>query len=406
VRIQYGLEVSSVSTSDVVIVGAGVIGSSIAFHLAQAGVKRVVVVERRHLAAGATGKSGALVRTHYTNEPETRLAVESLKYFQNWRELVGGECGFQRVGLVVFVPPEMRQHLEANVAMHRRVGANAQVITADEARDLDPSVSTDDVTHVAYEPDSGFADPSATTYAFARAAQNRGVEFRLDTPVTRVLTQGDRVVGIESPTGAIEAPIVVIAAGAWANQLFAGLGIDLGMVPTLSRIAIFRWAFDRAPRHPTYIDHVRHTWIRPVDGNCTLIGAELGVNRSTGIPDDYSEAVPQEYIERCRTELIHRFPVMRHGTMRGNWAGIFMRSPDSLPVIDHLPQYNGLYCMTGDSGSSFKTSPIIGKCLAEWIVDGKARTVDLSPFRSTRFAEGRPWVDLTGYSDQALTISR
>jgi sarcosine oxidase subunit beta len=394
------------STADVVVVGAGVIGSSVAFHLAQAGVKRVVVVERRHLAAGATGKSGALVRTHYTNEPETRLAFASLRYFHNWPELVGGDCGFQRVGLIVFAPPDKRHHLEANVAMHRRVGVNARIISAEEAREFDPSLATDDVTHVAYEPDSGFADPSATTYAFARAARARGVEFRLETSATRIVTRGERVVGVETPTGEIDAPVVVIAAGAWANQLFAGLGIDLGMVPTLSRIAIFRWAFDRSPRHPTYIDHIKHTWIRPVDANCTLIGAELGVNRVTGVPDDYPEAVTQDYVERCRAQLVHRFPVMRHATMRGNWAGIFMRSPDSLPVIDQLPRYSGLYCMTGDSGSSFKTSPIIGKCLAEWIVDGRARSVDLTPFRSTRFAEGKPFVDATGYSDEPLTISR
>jgi glycine/D-amino acid oxidase-like deaminating enzyme len=120
-------------TADVVVVGAGANGLSTAFHLARAGVKRVVVVERRHLAAGATGKSGALVRMHYTNEPETRLAFESLRYFQNWRHMVGGECGFQPVGLLVFVPPAFRDHLEANVAMHRRIGVNACVIPADEA---------------------------------------------------------------------------------------------------------------------------------------------------------------------------------------------------------------------------------------------------------------------------------
>ena len=115
-------------TADVVVVGAGVNGLSTAFHLARAGVKRVVVVEQHHLAAGATGKSGALVRMHYTNEPETRLAFESLKYFGHWGDMVGGECGFQAVGLLVFVPPALRDHLEANVAMHRRIGVNASVI--------------------------------------------------------------------------------------------------------------------------------------------------------------------------------------------------------------------------------------------------------------------------------------
>ena len=188
-------------TADVVVVGAGANGLSTAFHLAKAGVKRVVVVERRHLAAGATGKSGALVRMHYTNEPETRLAFESLRYFQNWRHMVGGECGFQPVGLLVFVPPAFRDHLEANVAMHRKIGVNACVIPADETQQLDPSLDVSDVTHVAYEPESGFADPNATAFGFARAAMDRGVQIQLETPVTRVLTDGDRVTGVETSGG-------------------------------------------------------------------------------------------------------------------------------------------------------------------------------------------------------------
>lgn len=392
-------------TADVVVVGAGANGTSIAYHLARAGVKRVVVVERRHLAAGATGKSGALVRTHYTNEPETRLAVESLKYFANWSDMVGGECGFQKVGLMVFVPPEYDHHLEANVAMHRELGANAHLLTPDQARELDPSLRLDDVVRVAYEPDSGFADPNATTYSFARAAMDLGVTFKLDTRVTRVLTEGNRVTGVETTAGTIAAPVVVVAAGAWANQLFEPLGIDLPLVPSYARVTVFRWALERSPRHMTYIDRINHTWARPVDGNCTLIGGEQGV-RPAADPEAYSEAVSQDFVDYCRERLIARWPVMRHSTMRGNWAGILMRSADSRPIIDHLPQYEGLYCMTGDSGTSFKTAPAIGKCLAEWITEGQPKTVDLTPFRSTRFAEGKPWIDENDYGESQATISR
>ena len=391
-------------TADVIVVGAGANGCSIAYHLALAGVKKVAVVERRHIGAGATGKSGALVRTHYTNEPETRLAFESLRYFMNWKEIVGGECGFQQVGLLVFVPPECYTHLEANVAMHREVGANAHIISAEQALELDPSLYVGDVTHLAYEPDSGFADPNATAFSFARAAEDRGTTFLLDTEVTKILTEGNRVRGVETTHGVIEAPVVVVAAGAWANQLFEPLGIDLGLTPSYARVTVFRWARARSTRHLTYIDRINGTWARPVDGNCTLIGVERGVRPAD--PNDYTESVSQEYIEQCRTELARRWPVMRHATMRGNWAGVIMRSPDERPIIDRLPQYEGLYCMTGDSGTSFKTAPAIGKCLAEWITEGQPKTVDLTPFRSTRFAEGKPWVDENDYGEKQATISR
>jgi sarcosine oxidase, subunit beta len=394
-------------TADVVVIGAGANGTSTAFHLAKAGVKNVVVVEQNHLGAGATGKSGALVRMHYTNEHETRLAVESFKYFENWAEMVGGDCGLNQIGLFVFTPPEHYNDLEANIAMQREVGAETYLLTANEAAEIDSSVSFHDVTHVAYEPRSGYADPNATVYSFARAAMDMGVRFMFDTPVTRILTEGNRITGVETPDGTIQTSNVVVAAGAWANKLFQPIGIDLPLEPKYARVSVFRWSFDRPEKHMTYIDRINGTWSRPTDGNCTLIGAETGV-RPSDDPDNYQEAPSQEYINHCRQQLINRFPVMRHSTMRGTWAGILMRSADSRPVIGPLNQYEGLYCMTGDSGTSFKTSPAIGKCLSELITHGESKTVDLAPFRPSRFEEGKPWIDehTYGADDEQDTISR
>ena len=392
-------------TADVVIIGAGVNGASTAFHLAEAGVGKVIVVERNHVAAGATGKSGALVRMHYTNEPETRLAFESLRYFQHWQDLVGGDCGFEPIGLLYFTSPLDQQHLEANIAMQRAIGVNTRIVRPDEALELDPSLLLDDVTHVAYEPESGYADPNATTQSFVRAAMQMGVEFQFETEATGVQTAGDRVAGVATSQGIIQSPVVVIVAGAWSDHLFQPLGLNLGLVPFTGRVATFRWPIDRSAQHLTYIDVVNQMWARPIDGNCTLVGAEIGLDHGVD-PDNYSEAVPQAYIDLCRELIAKRFPVMRHGVVRGNSACVMVNSPDSRPIIDHLPQYQGLYCMAGCSGTSFKTAPAIGKCLSEWITEGKATTVDLSPFRSTRFAEGKPWRDEHEYGVDQGTISR
>jgi sarcosine oxidase, subunit beta len=392
-------------TADAVVVGAGANGTSTALHLAKAGVKRVAVVERQYLGAGATGKSGALVRMHYTNEPEARLAFESLRYFQHWQEMVGGECGFQALGLLVFTPPEYHAHLEVNLAMLHGVGVNTRLISPEEARELDPSLWIGDVTHVAYEPESGYADPNAAIQSLARAGGDLGVDYHYETEVTRVLVAGDRVQGVETSKGTILAPVVVIVAGAWANQLFAPLGIDLGMVPRPGRITILRWPMARSPRHMTYIDKLNRTWARPIDGNCTLVGTE-SQPAETGDPNHFSEAVSQDYIDLCRRQLCRRFPIMQQAVVRGNWSCMLMDSPDARPVIGRLQQYEGLYCMTGDSGTSFKTSPAIGKCLTELITEGRARTVDLTPFRATRFAEGRPWRDEFTYGLETGAISR
>jgi len=395
----------NVETADVVVVGAGANGTSTAFHLAKAGVKRVVVVERRYLGAGATGKSGALVRMHYTNEPEVRLAFESLTYFQHWKEMVGGECGFQPLGLLVLTPPEYLAHLEANLATMQSVGVNTQIMSAQEAKELDPSLWIGDVTQVAYEPESGFADPNATIYSLARASTELGVTFQFETEVRRVLLSGNRVKGVETTQGTILAPIVVIVAGAWANALFAPLGIDLGLVPRQGRVTVFRWPLARSSRHLTYIDKLNRIWARPIDGNCTLVGTE-SEPAEQGDPNHFSEAVSQDYIDLCRQQLSRRFPIMHQSVVRGNWACMLMESPDSRPIIGRLDQYEGLYCMAGDSGTSFKTSPAIGKCLTELMTQGRATTVDLTPFRATRFAEGKPWRDEFNYGIETGTISR
>ncbi|MHB8599615.1 MAG: NAD(P)/FAD-dependent oxidoreductase [Ktedonobacteraceae bacterium] len=390
-------------TVDVIIVGAGANGTSTAFHLVRSGVKKVVVVERRFLGAGATGKSGAMVHTHYTNEPETRLSFVSLECFKHWKEIVGGDCGYQPTGLLVLIQSAYHAHLEANVAMHRLVGANVCIITSEGAQELNPSLWVGDVTHLAYEPESGFADPNATIYSFVRAATDFGVEFKLDTEVTRVLAQNHRVIGVETTKGTMHAPTDIIAAGALANSLFEPLGIVLGLIPLLTRVTIFRWAFDRSTKHLTYIDSVNHLWARPFDGNCTLVGVG---SDSPADPNNYAEAASQDYMQRCQEQLIKRFPVMHQSVMRGSWAGMFMESPASRPIIGPLPPYQGLFCVTGDSGTSFKTSPAIGKCLAELVTPGKATTVDLTPFRATCFAEGLLWHDEFTYGIEQMSMSR
>lgn len=393
------------STADVVVIGSGVNGASTAFHLARAGVKKVVVVERGYPGSGSTGKSGALVRTNYANAAETQLAVESLTYFKQWKDLVGGSCGYQPVGLLFLTKPEFHTQLVANIALHQQLGVNTQIITAQDALALDPSLALDDVTHVAYEPESGFADPNATTFSLVAAARQLGAEFRFETRVTRILTEGERVVGVETTAGTISSPVVLVIAGAWANQLFAPLGINLGLQPRRAEIAIFRWPQERSTRHLTYLDRIHQMWVRPIDGNCSLVGVD-SQSYQAGHPDHYDESVSQAYIDLCRSTLSKRFPVMRHSVMRGNWACMLMQSPDAHPIIDTLAPYQGLFTMTGDSGTSFKTGPAIGKCLAEWVTEGYAHTVDLTPFRATRFAEGTPWQETFSYGIVPPTVAR
>lgn len=391
-------------SADVVVIGGGANGTSTAYHLAALGVRNVVLLERRHLAAGATGKSGSLVRMHYTNEAESRLAFESLKIFHNFEAIVGGHCGFERVGFVQIVPRGYEQALARNVERQRRIGVDTRVIGKDDLKELLPGCYVDDVGAAAHEPSSGFADPNTTTFAFAEAARRLGAALKLGCEATRIITEQERVAAVETTEGRISTPVVVVAAGAWAMRLLAPLGLDFGLVPHRVQISIFRWPPGFGRRHPAVIDAVHHLWLRPEGQASTLAGVELGVKHAD--PDALDEGVDQAYVTRCRQALAARLPPFREAPMRGGWAGLIMMSPDGRPIIDQIPSVPGLYGMLGDSGTSFKTSPVIGKCLAEWIVYGKPRTVDLTPFRSTRFAEGQPWYDEDNYGAEHLTISR
>ena len=390
--------------ADVIVVGGGVNGASTAFHLASRGVKNVLLLERRHLGAGATGKSGALVRMHYTNEPESKLAFESLKIFRDFRNVVGGDCGFEAIGFLQIVPKGYEAALARNVARQRGLGINTEVVTADRLTDLLPGCRTDDVGASAWEPDSGFADPNATTFAFAEAARRLGATIQTGCEVTRILTERGRVVGVETAAGRVDAPTVVLVPGAWAGPLLAPLGLEFGLVPHRIQITIFRWPAEYTRRHCAVIDAIHQSWLRPEGTATTLIGVELGTGHAD--PNSFDEGVDPDFVATCRRALAGRLPIMSEATMRGGWAGMIMMSADGRPIIDQIPSVAGLYCMLGDSGTSFKTSPAIGKCLAEWIVDGKPRTVDLTPFRSTRFDDGQLWRDEDHYGGQGLTISR
>ena len=391
-------------TADVVVIGAGANGTSTAYHLAALGVRDVLVLERRHVAAGATGKSGSLVRMHYSNEAESRLAFESLKVFRDFETIVGGRCGFRAIGFIQIVPPGYEAALARNVERQRRLGIDTRVVSRDALASLLPEARVEDVGAAAWEPHSGYADPNATAFAFAAAAARLGTTLLAHCPALRIVTDQGRVTGVDTPEGRVSAPAVVAVPGAWSTPLLTPLGLDFGLVPHRVQIAVFRWpAHFRGP-HPVVIDAGHRSWLRPEGEASTLIGVELGVGHAD--PDAFDEGVDQEFVALARDKLAARFPAFGDAPMRGGWAGMIMMSPDGRPIIDRIPSISGLYVMLGDSGTSFKTSPAIGRCLAEWIVYGAPKLADLSPFRSTRFAEGRPWRDDDNYGRDRLTISR
>ncbi|CAN5715375.1 FAD-binding oxidoreductase [soil metagenome] len=392
------------STADVVVIGGGVNGVSTAFNLAKLGAGKIVLVERGQLGSGASGKSGALVRMHYTNPYESKLAYESLKIFQDWADEVGGDCGWQQPGFVEVVAPGYEDELAANVRDQREIGINTRVVSTEDLQELFPEMHVDDVGAAAYEPESGWADPNATTFAFAEAAVGLGVEIKTHCEVLSIVIQDGKVTGVQTTDGRIDSDTIVVAPGIGGGQLLGPLGLDPGLYPQRTKVALFRRPFGFRGGQPVVIDAINDAWMRPDSGGLTLIGAESGSLH--GETESFDQTIDNAYIEVARQSLSNRFPIFRDSVMRGGWAGLYSMSPDHRPIIDQPESVEGLYIMVGDSGSSFKTAPAIGKCLAEWIVHGEPQTADLSPFNLARFDSDNPWLADSNYGRRGRTISR
>jgi len=383
-------------TADAIIIGGGIHGASLAFHLARRGLKPVVL-ERRFIAAGATGRSSGLVRMHYDLEPESALAWASYRIFRNWGEIVGGECGFTRTGFLQIVAPDANDQLRANVAMHQKLGIPSLVITADDVRRLAPAFRTDDFELAAFEPESGYADPTGSAAAFLTAARASGARLVQEAKVTAITTSGGRVTGVETEDGRYAAPIVVNAAGAWAAEVGRMAGLELPITTWRHDTAFLRRPPELGPSHPTVIDFTHLMYFRPETGGLTLIGLEDG-NPLGVSPDTGGEQPQPDFVDRAVERICRRMPGMERGSLHSAIAGYDGLTPDQRAILDQAGP-DGFYLECGFSGTGFKIAPAVGACMAEWIVDGKPRTVDISGFGLNRFAEGRRLVGQHAYGE-------
>jgi sarcosine oxidase subunit beta len=371
--------------SDVIIVGAGITGASIAFHLAERGL-RPLVIEREHAASGATGKSSGLVRMHYDLEAESRLAWTSLGYFRNWHERVGGECGFTRTGFLQIVGPDHNEALRANVAMHQTIGIPTAVVTAPEVKALAPSLAVDDFELAAYEPESGYADPAATTASLLAAARSLGGQFIQASSVTGIRSHAGRVIGVQTDAGELDAPIVVDAAGPWAGGVAHMAGVELPLGTWTHDVLLIR----RPPSlgsHPVVIDDVLTMYFRMETGGLTLVALEDG-NRFDESPLAPLEHVAPDFVSRAVERICRRMPGMEAGSMQSSYCGRDGFTPDQRPILGQAGP-EGFYLACGFSGTGFKLGPAVGACMAELILEGRSKTVDISIFSPKRFAEGK-----------------
>ncbi|MGP0017310.1 MAG: NAD(P)/FAD-dependent oxidoreductase [Candidatus Sulfotelmatobacter sp.] len=383
-----GHSASLPKTADIVILGAGVMGASIAFHLAKRAAGKIVVIDKDYAGRGGSGRSSALVRMHYSYPPEVQLALISLRMFQNWQQLIGQPGDFRKTGFVRIVHPHETERLKRNVAMQRRLGANVELIDKNNLHELEPDWNVDEVELAAYEPDSGYGDGAGVAGDFLGAARELGVTYYSRTQAAAFSVETGRIHGVVTDQGTISSPIVISATGPWTRPLFQRVGCDLPIECEYHQVAILRNAPDMKGGGCACIDSVTATYFRSDAHDKFLVGDFYGKRPID--PDDFPQRASDDSLEEIIERACRRVPKLASAEVMRGVTGVYDMTPDSRPLLGEIPGISGLYVCAGFSGMGFKISPAIGLVMSELVLDGAGRTVDIGAFRPNRLADNQP----------------
>ncbi|MBS1859959.1 MAG: FAD-binding oxidoreductase [Acidobacteria bacterium] len=374
--------------ADVIIIGGGIVGSSVAYHLTEAGCRSVVVIEREsHQGKGSTGKSMGGVRAQFSLPVSIRMSLYSIPFFAAFEETMGHPSGYRPQGYL-FVATEARHmdYLRANYARQVEAGLKTvALLSRDDVRGLAPEIRTDDVIGGTFCSTDGFVDPYSVMTGFMLKAMERGVELMRDTEVTGIRTDGRGVCGVETSRGEIAGRVVVNAAGAWAGRVARLAGVDLPVEP-LRRMLVPTEPFDKvAHTSPMVVDMSTGFHYRP-EGRGLLL-AWNDPEETPGFKLNFDHG----FIEKILTRGVSRLPVLEEAEVNPKraWAGLYEMTPDHHPVIGPVKEVPGLFLANGFSGHGVMHSPATGRIVADLITRGASDLVETEPLGLQRFAEGR-----------------
>ena len=377
-------------TYDVIIIGAGIMGCSTAFELSKRGFN-VAVLEKSTIGTGSTGKSSAIIRQHYSNEVTARMALYSLGVFQNFSEAVAGECDFTQTGFLVLTSESDAVGLQENVALHRELGIETELLNRDEIRERWPFIALGETNLAAYEPQSGYADPNLTLNGYVRAARNHGARLFQETPATGIRLAAGKVVGVDTPSEHFDAPVVLNCGGPWGARIGRLAGVELPISSCRVQAAFFRRPAAYTAPHPVVADFVHAVYWRPETGDLTLVGLIDPEEENYIVdPDTYNEKVDFDFVADAGERLVRRFPGLEDSESTGGFAALYAITPDWHPIIDEMIPGSGLYVCSGFSGHGFKLGPAVGLITADMVSGEETPGMNPDLFRISRYDEGKP----------------
>lgn len=371
------------SSAEVVIVGGGIIGVSIAYYLAKKGMREVVLLERGMMGEGATGKCAGGIRTQFSTEINIRLSLLSLKVFEHFKEEFGVDPEFNPAGYL-FLAVRKRQWaiLKTNAQLMKTMGLDVELLGPSEIRGRWPFLRVDDLLGGSYSKSDGYAGPYEILQGFAKGARELGATLIEGAEVTKIHRKRERVQAVEMATGErIVTPLVINAAGPYASRVAAMVGVEL-LVKPLRRQLFFTDVFEELPAlFPLVID-LEHGWYMRREGKGLLLAGPEDAQSS------FNEKVDFGGQEWTAARSLHRVPILQRARIVRGLAGLYDISPDHHAILGPFPEIKGFVCANGFSGHGFQHSPAIGILIAELIAEGRSKTVDIYPLRPHRFREG------------------
>jgi len=377
------------NTADVVIIGGGCMGASVAYHLTKRGIRDVIVVEREPLLGmGSTGRNAGGVRHQFSSEANVKLSIESIRLLERFNDEVGSEIDFHQDGyLFLLATQESVTSFETGIQMQRRLGVDVDLLSPSEAQSLAPGLEVDGILAASFCARDGIADPNGVTMGFAKASQSAGAEIYRDTEVTSIQRTAGRITAVETTRGLISTPVVVNAAGPYARRIGEMAGVDIPVHP------LRRHIFITEPMAKALGTAAPSSRVMVIDFDTTFYFHREGAGILFGMGDPgqqpgFDTTVSWEFLEQVTRVAVRRLPVLGEAGIAHAWAGLYEMSPDGMPIIGPAREVEGFFMINGFSGHGFQHAPAAGRLLADIIAAQQVPDSDAAPFSFERFGGG------------------
>ena len=368
--------------ADIVIIGGGISGVSIAYNLAKKGVKNIAVIEKSYLASGATGRCGAGVRQQWGTEMNCKLAMESIKFFENANEELkyDGDIEFKQKGYLIVASTEKEdKQFKENVKLQKKLGIPVDYLTPREAKEIVPYLNTDKIISATFCPKDGHLNPFLTTDAYAKAAKRLGVNIYTYTEVIGIKTQGRKITSVITDKGEIQTGVVVNAAGGYSKSIGEMVGLDLPVYSERHQILVTEPV--EPMQDPMVMSFSLNLYCQQTPHGSFIMGR--GDEKE---PRDLRITSGWKFVEEMSKTITDLLPPLGELRMIRQWAGLYNITPDRQPIIGSVNEIDGFYLAIGFSGHGFMLAPMTGLLLAEKIL-GETSTIDINKLNKDRFSK-------------------